>query len=681
MFTARCYALALMIAIASADQAPKAETAVAPTRSATSSPSGAPGSHGPPVVDHRFASPRTTLRTLLAAINATEDDPSRIDTAIACLDLEHDPPADAPGRLAFELELVFRALETPTWSIPDIVAGDEYHVGEDPKLRITLRKMPDGRWLIDGQTLRSLRAMRAEIYRRNRRHPPKEKIASNVPGDFASPRALFFTFMDGIKKNDLDAAGRCLDLESLPAPARRIASHDLAVKTKQILDRNVFVIFQDLPDEPLGPPLEAVVRRDGRVVVERESSGPRQGQWLFNPTTVESVDRLYDAYSASPIVPELVAYFPEAGKVSFRQSSGLWLRSRVPEAWQAPADIPGLRWLKGYQALGLGMLVLLTVPTYFVAGAILRGLASIATRWRGAPPTNISDSWVRALAALAVVALWIQGILLLDLPLDVACGFFTVLVPMRCVVRTLALYLLVDPAIHFIAWRAIASPHASTRASMGYPIVSLLLKLTILGVGLAELLELFDFDVATVLAGLGIGGLAFALAAQDSLKNFFGSVMLVADHTFRVGDQIRIGGNEGLVESVGLRCTRIRCLDDSLLTVPNSDLTTEHVSNYGARRFRRYHTAINVAYGTPLSMVAEFRDGIIERIRARREIHQEKFDVVISDLGSSSIEILVQVFFDVPDSHAELAARQGLILDIVGLAEKLGISPLAKSKG
>ena len=103
---------------------------------------------------------------------------------------------------------------------------------------------------------------------------------------------------------------------------------------------------------------------------------------------------------------------------------------------------------------------------------------------------------------------------------------------------------------------------ATTLAAMGYPVLSLVLKILVVVCGLAAVLKLFDFDVGTVLAGLGIGGLAFALAAQDTLKNFFGSLMLIADRTFRVGDLVKIGGNEGVVESVGLRTTRIRGLDD-----------------------------------------------------------------------------------------------------------------------
>ena len=208
---------------------------------------------------------------------------------------------------------------------------------------------------------------------------------------------------------------------------------------------------------------------------------------------------------------------------------------------------------------------------------------------------------------------------------------------------------------------------------MGYPVLSLVLKIGVAACGFAALLNLFEFDVGAVLAGLGIGGLAFALAAQDTLKNFFGSLMLIADRTFRVGDLVKIGANEGVVESVGLRSTRIRGLDDALLTIPNSDLTTAHVTNFGARRYRRFRTQITVPYGTPPDRLIDFRDGILEVIRQHSAIRQEKHEVVLNDLGSSGVAILVQVFFDVPDGHAELIARDGLILDVVRLADRLGI--------
>jgi MscS family membrane protein len=138
--------------------------------------------------------------------------------------------------------------------------------------------------------------------------------------------------------------------------------------------------------------------------------------------------------------------------------------------------------------------------------------------------------------------------------------------------------------------------------------------------------------------------------------------------------RVKIGGHEGVVESVGLRSTRIRGLDDALLTIPNSDLTTAHVTNFGARRYRRFRTQLTVAHGTSPERLSRFRDGILELIQGRDHVRQQKHEVAVNDLGSSGIEILIQAFFEVPDRQAELTARDGLILDILRLAERLGIA-------
>ncbi len=290
-------------------------------------------------------------------------------------------------------------------------------------------------------------------------------------------------------------------------------------------------------------------------------------------------------------------------------------------------------------------------------------------------------AWARPLALLTVIWLLAHGVAMLDLHQDLAGAILAVLMPLDWMVGTVFFFQLVDPAIRFVVGAHAAKPGSMTRAAMGFPVISLVLKFAVVGLGLSEVLKLFSFDVTTVLAGLGIGGLAFALAAQDTLKNFFGSIMLIWDRTFRVGDLVQIGGHEGLIESVGLRTTRIRGLDDSLLTIPNSDLTTEHVTNFGARRYRRFRTSLAVPYGTPLEQVVRFRDGITDLIRQDPTARPDRSVVAVNDLGSDSIEILVEVFFDVPDERQELAARDRLILAILRLAEQLGVSPTAQGKG
>jgi MscS family membrane protein len=637
-------------------------------------------SEGPPAsraavafVDPRYASPRATVRTFLIAMNLTEDDPHKIDEAIACLDLS-GIPAQHRGRFAFELEFILRSINMPTTVIPDEVDGAECTITESKEIKLTLRRMSDGRWLFDSQTLKDLPRMRLALWQRALAAGQGKEIG-DVPADFRSPFAFVQTFIQAFKKGDLDLAARCLDLTDIPDPARHVLGRVLAVKLKEVLDRSVFVIFQDLPDSSVGLPLEALLHKEGRIVGERQATGERKGQWLFNRATVRSIDRLYDAFEGEPILPELQAQGRSAAWPGFREAPGLWLRKRVPGWLRSQVELREDHPLALYQVLGSILLLVAVIPIYRIVIRPLTRLAAALFRWRSmAAEQSEIRSWVRPLGWLA--ALWVleRGVMLLDLRTETAGVILSVLIPAVVIATSFAFLRLIDPLLRLVAGPAATSQVENTLAAMGFPVISLVLKIVVVVTGLAALLKLFNFDVATVLAGLGIGGLAIALAAQDTLKNFFGSIMLIADRTFRVGDLVKIGGNEGVVESVGLRNTRLRGLDDSLLTVPNSDLTTSHVTNFGARRFRRFRTQLEVAHGTSPDVLQQFREAVLELIRNHPQIRQQKYEVAVSDLGSSGIQILIQVFFDVTDGHAELIARDSLILDILRLTEQLGIS-------
>jgi MscS family membrane protein len=626
-------------------------------------------------VDPRFRSPRATVRTFLIAMNLTEDDPHKIEDAVACLDLSGMPPDRRDGgRRAFELEFILRSTNIPTNVIPDLADGTDCEIGEGKDIKLRLHRLPDGRWLFEGQTLQSLPKMRLLLWERALA-AGQGKDPGDVPAAFRSPYAMFRTYIAALKKGDLDEAAECLDLTEIPGPARRIVGRGLAFKLKEVLDRNIFIIFQDLPDSSVGLPLEAVVHKEGRITAERQVTGKRKGQWLFNRATVQSVDRLYDEFESKPLVPELTAIGRTAGGPTFRHTPGLWIRHRVPDWLRSRIGLSGPWQLAVYQVIGMVLLVLLIVPLYhLVVWPFTLLLRSLMFR-RGVPSDDRElRSWVRPIGWVAVAWMLVEGVTILDLRTEAAGSLLAVLVPVYSIAAALAAYQLIDPILKLVAGPALTQQGATTLAAMGYPVLSLALKILVVACGLAALLNLFEFDVGTVLAGLGIGGLAFALAAQDTLKNFFGSLMLIADRTFRVGDLVQIGGNEGVVESVGLRSTRIRGLDDALLTIPNSDLTTAHVTNFGARRFRRFRTKFTVDYGTPPERLIEFRDGILGLIREHAQVREQKYEVAVNDLGSSGIEILIQVFFDVLDGHAELIARDGLILEVLRLADRLGIA-------
>jgi MscS family membrane protein len=624
--------------------------------------------------DPRFRSPRATVRTFLIAMNLAEEDPHRIEEAVACLDLSGLPSQRDGGRLAFSLEFILRSTNIPTIVIPDNEDGNVCTIGENKDVMLTLHRVGDGRWLFDSNTLQNLPKMRLFLWQRDIA-AGLGKETGEVPTEFRSPYAMFHTFMDSIKKGDLDTAARCLDLRDVPDPARQIVGRELAFKLKEVLDRSVFVIFQDLPDSAIGTPLAALVHKEGRITVERQVEGTRKGQWLFNRATVRSLDRLYESFESKPIVPELEATGRKADLPPFGLAPGLWVRHWVPDSIRYRVNLVGPFSLAIYQILGAALLALLIVPVYRLVVGALDRLRRALIRWRnGMTSAPEGSTWVRPVGCLAVVWMLIEGVTVLDLPIESAGVLLAVLVPAFWFVAAFAVYQLIDPLLKLVAGPAVTGEGSTSFAAMGLPVVSLVLKILVVVCGLTMILKLFEFDVTTILAGLGIGGLAVALAAQDTLKNFFGSLMLIADRTFHVGDLVQIGGNEGVVESVGLRTTRIRGLDDSLLTIPNSDLTTAHVTNFGARRYRRFKTRLIIAHGTPPNRLIQFRDCLLELVKGRTSVSQQKVEVVVNDLATSGIEILVQVFFEVPDSRAELVARDELIVDILRLADQLGIS-------
>ncbi len=185
--------------------------------------------------------------------------------------------------------------------------------------------------------------------------------------------------------------------------------------------------------------------------------------------------------------------------------------------------------------------------------------------------------------------------------------------------------------------------------------------------------NVFGLDITGWLAGLGIAGLAVSLAAQDSIKNLFGSFTVLFDKPFTVGDWIVTEGLEGTVEEVGFRSTRIRTFYNSLITLPNANLINASVDNYGQRQYRRWKTHIGVQYDTTPDQLVAFTEGIRELVRSHPYTRKDYFQVWCHEFGDSSLNILIYIFHEVPDWSTELRERERLFIDIVRLADKLGV--------
>ena len=182
------------------------------------------------------------------------------------------------------------------------------------------------------------------------------------------------------------------------------------------------------------------------------------------------------------------------------------------------------------------------------------------------------------------------------------------------------------------------------------------------------------YDVKTLLAGLGIGGLAFALAAQDTIANLFGSIVVAIDQPFKVGETVKIGANQGVVEDIGLRSTKIRLVDKSLVVVPNKSVASEAIVNLSRFTGRRTEQVFGLTYdSTPEqleAMVAEIR----KIITAEPEVDPASVSVYFRDLSASSLDVWSVYVTKSPDNQQHLAVRQRINLAVMRAVAARGLS-------
>ncbi len=260
---------------------------------------------------------------------------------------------------------------------------------------------------------------------------------------------------------------------------------------------------------------------------------------------------------------------------------------------------------------------------------------------------------------------------ILLLPANVNVVFKYAVLTFEPIFITILTYKMVDLASDVMA--RLAQKTDTTVDDNLVPLARKILKIIVVILGFIYVLGNLDINVTPLVAGMSIGGLAFALAAQETIKNLFGSITIFTDRPFEVGDWIVFSGIEGTVEEVGIRSTRIRTFNDSLISIPNGKLADSTIDNMGKRNYRRYKANLQIRHDTPAALAIAFSDGIREIIMASDNFSHDKCYVALNDFGAASLVIMLNVFFNVDTYELELKARTELITDILTLAEELGV--------
>lgn len=205
------------------------------------------------------------------------------------------------------------------------------------------------------------------------------------------------------------------------------------------------------------------------------------------------------------------------------------------------------------------------------------------------------------------------------------------------------------------------------------PIIRDFLHILVVIAGVLHMVTLFGVNPTTVLTGASIGGLAVALAAQDTVKNLIGTVMIFLDKPFHIGDWIEAGEVVGTVEKVGFRSTIVRASNTSIYQIPNSALSEMVVNNFGLRAYRLYRTELGIRYDTPPEKIEEFVEGIREIVRTHPETRKDAYNIEFTGFGDSALLIFVNIYLPTRAWDTELAAKHSINMLILNLSYKIGV--------
>ncbi len=616
----------------------------------------------PDNVPANLASPQAVLRGFFRAMDEAEINDSKAAEAMAYLDLQSLPPAERgplAAKLMPKLEAILRKAQIDLSSVSDDWNAPLQKLGEDQGLPIEIQRQRDGCWRFNESSLNHVPVLFDKLAGRDR--SDRERTSQ-----LESARDTMVHFLTSVKNRDYARAAECLDMSELNPRAVDELGPILAYKLRYVLDRMGRIYVQEIPDEPDGP--RYVVHRTelGRIVLARRTEDPGKGQWLFAPSTVSRIEPMFRALLRTP-APESAT---SAEEPRFAEAPGIWVRTRLAP-WAERRVGP----LEVYQWFGLALAGLLSWSiAYLCLSQLHRVVGWFLQKCGSTLSTKFVSEKLRPLTWLATITLLMQVLDVLDLPIAVG----NTVLPLK---KFLVTGMIAWQALRFIDLvmaiymnSELLKPHRSL-SDMVVPVSMRLVKGAVLIVTVAYFIyEIGQGELlGRFITGLGVAGLAVSLAAQDALKSFFSTLLLIGERSFKIGDRIIIGNQEGVVEQVGFRSTRLRTKEDSILTMPNSVIASAAIDNMGARSQRRLTTSFLVHPQTPLPLLVDLRDQLRTWLHEQPNVNPQKVDVHIHRIIDAGVELTLTLYLTTLDGAEETACREAIHCQLLELADKLGV--------
>jgi MscS family membrane protein len=466
--------------------------------------------------------------------------------------------------------------------------------------------------------------------------------------DRGVPRSSVKRFLEAARNGDYESAAQHLDFRNLPWEMRNTQGTELARQFKIVLDRGLWIDLELLSDHPEGyendglPSYRDLLgqietdKKTYNLLLQRVPRGDGVSIWKISNATVAKIPELYEQASYGPFGDILSSFFPEvqiwgtylwqwAGVIIIMIFAFLIL---LPFTWMAVFLInkkekkPGItRFVKGPLRFLVWVLIITSLKDLLSPTVAMQAMLKASTL------TIIAFAW----ALVRFFDIYIEHLIHKFQEKD-KTGVIVLLRPLKKLVRVVII------------------------------ITALLVWLDNIG-----------FKITTLMAGLGVGGIAIALAAQAIFADLIGTIILLLSQPVRVGDFCRFGNTIGTVEEIGLRATRIRTLDNTVVSVPNAEFSRQHLENYTWREKTWFHPKISLPYETPREKIAQIASDVAEMLKNHPEVLDDPIQVDFTEIGDYSHNIEVFSYIASGDWGKYKKIAHELNMAIMDIVEKAGV--------
>ena len=485
--------------------------------------------------------------------------------------------------------------------------------------------------------------------------PPSGGEEEPVDLGFTSPRSTIRGFLTKSRDGDYAEAAKHLDLRRVSKAQRDTVGPLFARQLRTIIDRTLWFDPESLSDSPDGNPDDGLPpRRDliGTVrtskapidiVVERVPEADGTQAWKIASSVVARVPELYAEFGNGPFADVLPEFMVETEVFAVR----LW------------------QWV--------GLLVLLSAGTllaWLATGPLLRLLSFVVPADRRHQSERLLGGLKAPVRLLIVIAVVIAGMPWLALGVAAA----TVLTIVRKTAMTVTitwLWLRIVDVVAGIADDRLRI-HGRAGAVSVIPLGRRTVKIFVALMATIAVVQNLGYDATGILAGLGVGGLALALAAQKTVENLFGGMMLITDQPVRVGDLCRFGTRTGVVEDIGLRSTRIRTPGRSLVSVPNAEFSATQIENLSARDRMQLSTTVGLRLDTTTAQLRSVLDALRTMLESTARIDRASITVRFVGIRDTAFDVELQGYVLTRDWNEFVAVREEVYLNALDVLDRSG---------